>query len=84
MNKELLEGWAKAFENHGIVFTFSSEPANGWDANNGCEVLIDPVLVFKLRVLYSSALELDGNILFRNNIGSTIDNTYKGFQLVVE
>ena len=68
--EEFLEGWAKVFDNHSIVIALCSEPVNRWDANDTCEALID--LVFML--------ELDGDILFCNNIGSAVNNTYNIFQ----
>jgi len=48
--EELLEEWAKAVNDHGIVITFCSEPMNRWDTNNTCETLIDLVFILELGV----------------------------------
>jgi hypothetical protein len=73
--KEIFEGRAKTFKDHGIVIAFCSEPANGWDTDATYEAFIDLVFIFKLRVLRIDRLELDSNILFRNNIDSVINDT---------
>ena len=73
--EELLEGWAKAVNDHGIVIAFCSEPANGWDTDATYEAFIDLVFIVKLRALRIDRLELDSNVLFRNNIDSAINDT---------
>jgi len=73
--KEIFEGRAKVFKDHGVVIAFCSKPVNGWDTNATYKAFIDLVFVVKLRVLHIDRLELDSNILFRNNIDSAINNT---------
>ena len=46
--EELLEGWAKVVNDHGIVIAFCSEPTNRWDANDTCETPIDLVFILEL------------------------------------
>jgi hypothetical protein len=73
--KEIFKGRAKTFKDHGVVIAFCSKPVNGWDTDATYEAFIDLVFVVKLRVLRIDRLELDSNVLFRNNIDSAINDT---------
>jgi len=75
MIEELLKGRAQELKNHGIILTFHSEPANRWDTNDAYEALIDAVFILELGILHVNGLKFDGNILFRNNIDSAINDT---------
>jgi hypothetical protein len=60
--KEVLQAGSEEIEDHGIVLTLSSEPADKWDTNTTNKRLVDTGLVFELRVLSLHALELDSNL----------------------
>ena len=71
--EEILQAGSEEVKNHGIVVTLGSEPADKWDTNASCEGLVDTSLILKLRVLGLDALELDGNLLTRYDVGSEVD-----------
>jgi hypothetical protein len=60
--EEVLKAGSEKIEDHGVVFTLSSEPANKWDTNTTSEGLVDTGLVFELRVPGLDTLELDSNL----------------------
>src|SRR6266536_2784682 len=49
--EEILEGRAKEIQNHGIVVTLSTEPADEGDADTSSKGLVDTGLIFVLGVL---------------------------------
>ena len=71
--KEILEGWAEEIQDHGIVVALSSEPTNEWDSDTSSQGLVDAGLILQLWVLGLDALELDGDLLSRDDIGSEVD-----------
>ena len=71
--EEILEGWAEEIQDHGIVVTLGSEPTNEWDSDTSSEGLVDAGFVLQLWVLGLDALELDGNLLSRDDVGSEVD-----------
>ena len=73
--EEILQTWSEEIENHGIVVTLGSEPTNKWDTDTSSEGLVNTSLIFELRVLGLDTLELDSNLLSRNDVGSEIDIT---------
>lgn len=73
--EQVLQTGAEQVQHHGIVVTFGTEPANEGDANTTSEGLVDTGLVFELRVLGLDALELDGDLLAGDDVGSQVDVT---------
>lgn len=71
--KEILEGWAEEIQDHGIVVALSSEPTNEWDSDTSSQGLVDAGLILQLWVLGLDALELDGDLLSRDDVGSEVD-----------
>jgi hypothetical protein len=61
--EEILQTRTEKIDNHGIVVTFGTEPANEGNAHTTGERLVDTGLVFELGVLGLDAFELDGNLL---------------------
>jgi hypothetical protein len=78
--KEILERWAKALKNHGIVLAFRSEPTYRGDAGTTCEDLVYVKLMPELGVLRTGGFKLYSDVLPRNNVGCKIDNTYNELQ----
>lgn len=68
--EEILEGGAEQVQNHGIVVALGAEPADERDADAASEGLVDAGLIFELGVLGLDALELDGNLLTRDDVGA--------------
>ena len=68
--EEVLEGWAEQVEHHGVVVTFRAEPSDERDADAAGERLVDAGLVLQLRVLGLDALEFDGDLFTRDDVGA--------------
>jgi hypothetical protein len=73
--EEILQTGAEEIENHGIVIALGTEPANEGDTDTTSEGLVDASFIFELRVLGLDALELDGDLLTRDDVGSEVDVT---------
>ena len=73
--EEILQAGAEQVEDHGIVVTLGAEPADEGDTDTTSKGLVDTGLIFELRVLGLDALELDGNLLARDDVGSEVDVT---------
>ena len=73
--EQILQARAEQVENHGIVVTLGAEPTNKGDTNPTGKGLVDASLIFELGVLGLDALELDGNLLARDDVGSEVDIT---------
>jgi hypothetical protein len=73
--EEILEGWTKVFQDQNVVVTFRPKPMYGWNTNSTSETLVHIVFVLDLRVLCVNGLELDGDVVFGNNVDSTINDT---------
>jgi hypothetical protein len=70
--EEILQAGSKEIDNHGIVVTFGTEPANERDSNTTGKRLVDTGFIFELRVLSLDTFKLDGNFLARDNVGACI------------
>lgn len=68
--EEILEGRAEQVQNHGIVVTLGAEPAHEGNSDTAGEGLVDAGLIFELRVLGLDALELDGDLLTGDDVGT--------------
>ena len=68
--EEVLEGRAEQVQDHGVVVALGSEPADKGDADTASERLVDAGLIFELGVLRLDALELDGDLLTRDDVGT--------------
>jgi hypothetical protein len=77
--EEVLKRWTKVFQDQNVIVTFSSKPMYTRNANGASETLVHTVLVLDLRVLCVDDLELDGDIAFRNDVDSAINDTCMGF-----
>ena len=73
--EEVFKGWTEEVEDHGVVVTFGSKPADERDADTASQGLVDASLVFELRVLGLDGLELDGNLFARDYVGPKVDVT---------
>lgn len=73
--EEILKGGTEKIQDHGIVVTLGSEPANEWDANTSSKGLVDTGFILELRVLGLDALELDGNLLTGDDVSAKVDVT---------
>jgi hypothetical protein len=71
--EQILQAGSEKVEYHSIVVALSSEPADEGNTDTSSEGLVDAGLIFELRVLGLDALELDGNLLSRYDIGSEVD-----------
>jgi hypothetical protein len=71
--EEVLQTRSEEIDDHSLVLTLSSEPADKWDTNTTDEGLVDTSLVFELRVLGLDALELDSNLFTWDYVGSEVD-----------
>jgi hypothetical protein len=68
--EEILQGRAKQVQNHSIVVALGTEPAHEWDTDTAGEGLVDAGLIFELWVLCLDTLELDGDLLTRDDVGA--------------
>jgi hypothetical protein len=68
--EKVLQGRAEQVQDHGIVVALGTKPTYEGDTDTTSEGLVDASLVFQLRVLGLDALELDGNLLTRNDVGA--------------
>lgn len=73
--EEVLQTGAKEVEDHGVVVTLGTEPADEGDANTASEGLVDSGLILELGVLGLDALELDGDLLSGDNVGAEVNIT---------
>lgn len=73
--EEIFERRAEKVKDHGVVVTFSAEPPDEGHADATRECLVDLGFVFKLRVLGLDRLELDGDLLARDDVDPEIDVT---------
>ncbi len=73
--EEIFKTGTEQVQNHGIIITFGTEPADEGNSNTSGEGLVDAGLILKLGVLGLDGLELDGNLLTRDNVGTQVDIT---------
>lgn len=71
--EEVLEGWTKEVDDHGVVVAFLAVPSDKGDTDAACERLVDFCLVLELRVLSLDRLELDGYLFARDDINAEVD-----------
>jgi len=71
--EQVLQARAEEVQDHGVVVTLGAKPADEGDANTAGEGLVDAGLILKLRVLGFDALQLDGNLLARDNVRACLD-----------
>jgi len=73
--EEILQTGAEKVQDHGIVVTLSTKPADEGDADPTSEGFIDTSFIFELGVFGLHALELNGNLFTRDDIGSEVNVT---------
>lgn len=73
--EEVLQAGPEEVEDHGIVVTFRAKPADEGDSDTTGERLVDAGFVFELGMLGLDALELDGDLLSGDDVGSEVDVT---------
>jgi hypothetical protein len=73
--EEVLEGRTEQVEHHGVVVALDSEPPHERHTNSSGEGLIDLGLVLELRVLRLDRLELDGDLLTRDDVDTEVNVT---------
>lgn len=71
--EEILQARAQEVQDHGIVVTLGTEPADKGDTDTASQRLVDAGLIFELGVLGLHALQLDGNLLSRYDVGAQVD-----------
>ena len=73
--EEILQTGSEEIENHSIVVTLGTEPADERDTDTTGEGLVDAGLIFELGVLGLDGLKLDGNLFARDDVGTKINVT---------
>ena len=73
--EEIFQTGSKQVQNHGIVVTFSSKPANEGNPNSSGQRFIDASLIFELGMLGLDGFEFDGNFFPRYDVRSKVDVT---------
>lgn len=68
--EEVLEGRTEQVQNHGIVVALGSEPADKGNADASGKRLVDAGLILQLRMLGLDALQLDGDLFARDDVGA--------------
>lgn len=73
--EEILQTGSQEIQNHGIVITLGSEPADKRNTDTSSKGFVDAGFILELWVLGLDALELDGNLFTGDDVGSEIDIT---------
>jgi hypothetical protein len=73
--EEVFQTGAKQVQDHGIVVTFSSKPANEGNPNATSQRFVDASLIFELGMLGLDGFEFDGNLFPRYDVRSKVDVT---------
>ena len=68
--EQVLETGTQEIDDHGIVVTLGTEPANEGDTDTTGEGLVDAGLIFELGVLGLDALELDSDLFAGDDVRS--------------
>lgn len=68
--EEIFERGAEQIEDHGVVVALSTEPAHEGNSDTASEGLVDASLILELRVFSLDALELDSNLLARDDVSA--------------
>ncbi len=71
--EQVFQAGAEQVEDHGIVVTFRTEPANEGNADTASKGFVDASFVFQLRVLGLDGFELDGNFFARDDVGAQVN-----------
>jgi len=74
--EKVLQARAQEIKNHRIVVALGAEPADEGNTDTASEGLVDTGFIFELRVLGLDALELDGNLLSRDDIGTCCQSVF--------
>jgi hypothetical protein len=70
--EEVFQGRAEQVQDHGVVVALGAEPTHERDADATGERLVDAGLVLELGVLGFDALELDGDLFARDDVGACV------------
>jgi hypothetical protein len=73
--EKILQTGTKKIKDHCIVVTLGPEPADKRNSDASSERLVDTSLILKLRVFGLDALELDSDLLARDDVGSKVNIT---------
>ena len=68
--EEIFQGGTEQIEDHGVVVALGAEPAHEGNTNTASEGLVDAGFILKLRVLSLDTLELDSNLLARDDVSA--------------
>ena len=68
--EQILKTRAKEVKHHGIIVTFGAKPANEGDADTAGERLVHASFILELGMLGLDTLELDGDLLARDDVGA--------------
>lgn len=66
--EEILEGGTEEVQDHGVVVALGAKPAHEGDTDTTSERLVDASFILELGVLGLDALELDSNLLARDDV----------------
>jgi hypothetical protein len=73
--EEIFQTGPKQVQNHGIVVTFGSKPANEGNPNPSGQRFVDASLIFQLGMLGLDGFQFDGNFFPRYDVRSKVDVT---------
>ena len=73
--EEIFQTGPKQVQDHGIVVTFGSKPANEGNPNTSSQRFVDASLIFELGMLGLDGFEFDGNFFSRYDVRSKVDVT---------
>ena len=75
--EKILERGTEEIDDHGVVVALGAEPTDEGHTNAASEGLVDLGLVLELGMLGFDRLELDGDLLTRDDVDSQVDVTCK-------
>lgn len=73
--EEILQTGTQQVKNHSVVIALGAEPADERDTDAASERLVDTSLIFELGVLGLDALQLDGDLFARDDVGTEVNIT---------
>ena len=68
--EQILQTRSEEIKDHRIVIAFCPKPADEGDTDTTSKRFVNTSLIFELRVLGFDALELDGDLFARDNVGA--------------
>lgn len=71
--EKVLQAGAEEVEDHGVVVALSTEPTDERNTDAAGKGLIDAGLILELGVLGLDTLELDGDLLARDDVGTEVN-----------